>query len=58
MRQLLIHHSRQLQAKAIKVKLVDFTTSPGIEVLTEIEAPRLDAVRPRSRRSSSSSGLR
>jgi len=51
MRRLLIHHSRPLGAKAVKVELDDSATTPGVEAVAEIEVAlsRLDALRPRLR---------
>lgn len=51
MRRLLVHHSRPLGAKAVKVELDDSAVKPGIESVAEIEQvlSRLDAIRPRLR---------
>jgi RNA polymerase sigma factor (TIGR02999 family) len=51
MRRLLIHHSRPLAARAVKVELDDSRAIPGIESVAEIEVAlsRLEAIRPRLR---------
>ena len=57
MRRLLIHHSRPLAAKAVKVELDDVEVGhdmgrdPGIESVTQIETAlaRLEGIRPRLR---------
>jgi RNA polymerase sigma factor (TIGR02999 family) len=51
MRRLLIHHSRPLGAKAVKVELEDAGVNSSIESVAEIEQAlaRLDAIRPRLR---------
>ena len=52
MKRLLIHHSRPLQAKAVKVEIEeDLAMDPGTESVAEIELAlsRLDAIRPRLR---------
>jgi RNA polymerase sigma factor (TIGR02999 family) len=51
MRRLLIHHSRPLGAKAVKVELDASIAIPGVEAVAEIEVAlsRLDALRPRLR---------
>jgi DNA-directed RNA polymerase specialized sigma24 family protein len=51
MRRLLIHHSRPLAAKAVRVELDDCWANHGVETVTEIEVAlsRLEAIRPRLR---------
>ena len=51
MRRLLIHHSRPLAAKAVKVELDPSTMGSGTEAISEIEVAlsRLEALRPRLR---------
>jgi RNA polymerase sigma factor (TIGR02999 family) len=51
MRRLLVHHSRPLGAKAVKVELDDSTANDGSQAVAEIEIvlARLDAIRPRLR---------
>ena len=51
MRRLLVHHSRPLRAKAVKVELDDSASANGNESLAEIELllSRLEAIRPRLR---------
>jgi RNA polymerase sigma factor (TIGR02999 family) len=51
MRRLLIHHSRPLEAKAVKVELDASRAISGCETVAEIEVTlsRLDAIRPRLR---------
>jgi RNA polymerase sigma factor (TIGR02999 family) len=51
MRRLLIHHSRPLEARAVKVELDPSAAIPGFEAVAEIEVAlsRLEAIRPRLR---------
>jgi RNA polymerase sigma factor (TIGR02999 family) len=51
MRRLLIHHSRPLSAKAVKVELDGFAAGSGAETVADIEVAlsRLEALRPRLR---------
>jgi RNA polymerase sigma factor (TIGR02999 family) len=51
MRRLLIHHSRPLHAKAVKVELDYSVTTSGTQSVAEIEIAlsRLNAIRPRLR---------
>ncbi|MGA7239591.1 MAG: ECF-type sigma factor [Bryobacteraceae bacterium] len=51
MRRLLIHHSRPLAAKAVKLELTDSAAVSGTEAIAEIEVAlsRLEALRPRLR---------
>jgi DNA-directed RNA polymerase specialized sigma24 family protein len=51
MQRLLIHHSRPLGAKAVKVELDASRAISGCETVAEIEVTlsRLDAIRPRLR---------
>ena len=51
MKRLLIHHTRPLSAKQVRVELDDFGGSSGAESVTEVEVAlsRLGAIRPRLR---------